>query len=164
MAKYSVGQKVIIVDDGKCYTTYYDWVSDNNLRMGADDVLRMLWSKYLDGMHNCCKEGTEVTVVACGTHKNYRGIVIYLCEDSCGNPVLIGEEGLKPVKEEPVTGLKWTDLKVGDVIRRKNKVLDGYRFAMVIVIDIYETGKHVKAGDDWLSDEDLARDWEKVEE
>lgn len=61
----------------------------------------------------------------------------------------------------PVT-LKWTDLKVGDVIRRK----DGNSTALVTQIDIEDkTGyeRHVSIGFEWFDDTKLA-DWEKVEE
>ena len=57
--------------------------------------------------------------------------------------------------------LKWTDLKIGDVIRCDDC------FRMVIGIDTYETNNHIFIGGwlggGWLSDGDL-EDWEKVEE
>ena len=54
--------------------------------------------------------------------------------------------------------LKWTDLKVGDV------VTNGITTAMVTQIDKDGSyGKHIYAGYDWLTDSDLA-EWEKVEE
>lgn len=61
--------------------------------------------------------------------------------------------------EEPQP-LKWTDLKVGDVIRKK--VADGYKTAMIVIIDTYSCSLHIYAGETWLGDEDLA-EWEKVE-
>lgn len=158
--KFSIGQEVIVVDESKCYSTYYDWVSDNKLCL-TDSKLRMLWVKYLEGC-NKCEKGTFLTIIACGTHNDDRDIVMYLCEDSFGDPVLISEDGLDILVERKA--LKWTDLKVGDVLRKKNKVLDGYRFAMVTVIDAYDTSKHIQVGFDWYSDEELAEDWEKVEE
>lgn len=61
--------------------------------------------------------------------------------------------------EEPQR-LKWTDLKIGDVIRRK--VADGYRMAIVSIIDTYSGIIHIHAGETWLGNADLAC-WEKVE-
>ena len=55
--------------------------------------------------------------------------------------------------------LKWTDLKVGDVIRKgKGRNLT----AMVTSIDAY-ADIHIYAGDYWYTDEEL-REWEKVEQ
>lgn len=52
--------------------------------------------------------------------------------------------------------LKWTDLKLGDVITR-----DKLKF-MVTGIDSEDNECHIFAGDVWLDDEELA-EWEKVE-
>ena len=54
--------------------------------------------------------------------------------------------------------LKWTDLKIGDVIT------NGRHTAMVTEIDKDCTyGMHIYAGYQWLKDDDL-EEWEKVEE
>lgn len=57
--------------------------------------------------------------------------------------------------EEPAK-LKWTDLKVGDVIR------EGRDTAMVIEI-ASEDNYHILAGSEWLNNKDL-EEWEKVNE
>lgn len=60
--------------------------------------------------------------------------------------------------------LKWTDLKIGDIVHKKN----GTKTRMVIAIDTSnepdEEGDilHICLSDWWISDEELA-DWEKVE-
>lgn len=67
------------------------------------------------------------------------------------------------VSEPEKKKLKWNDFKVGDVI--KKKLNDGYRFALVEIIDTdtyCETDLHVYAADEWLSKEELA-EWEKVD-
>lgn len=64
------------------------------------------------------------------------------------------------VSEPEEKKLKWTDLKLGDVIRKKYE--DGYRSATVIRIDTYSTEKHIGLGGDWLTDDEL-EEWEKVE-
>lgn len=154
MAKYSVGQKVKIIDDREIYTNYYNWITNNKLSMSNDNI-RELWSKYLATKENDCKNGTELTVVTTSCHEGCRYNVIYLCKDTEGNPVLINEEGLEPIKD-----LKWTDLKIGDVL--KNKV---YGFSTMITgIDKSDsTSTHVFIYGSWISDEQLAEQWEKVE-
>lgn len=71
------------------------------------------------------------------------------------------EEDLR-IKEEPSEKkLKWTDLKIKDVIRKKYE--NGYRSALVTRIDTYTTDKHIGISGEWLSDTELAEDWEKVD-
>lgn len=157
MAKFSVGQRVTVVDDSEVYSTYYDWVSDNKLRL-SNEKLRRLWVKYLEGC-NDCKEGTFLTIVACGTHVDDRDIVIYLCEDSFGNPVLIDEDGLAILVEKP--SLRWTDLKIGDVIRSK---VSGNQYMVTGKDDSENTTTHIYVGTSWRTDSELSDRWEKVEE
>lgn len=59
--------------------------------------------------------------------------------------------------EEHSNVLKWTDLKIGDVIRRK----DGLKEAMVTLIDKSDPVLHIGAGV-WIHDDEL-KQWEKVE-
>lgn len=55
--------------------------------------------------------------------------------------------------------LKWTDLKVGDIIRNNKE----HRTAMVVQIDEEDcTDYPILAGGEWLGDEDF-EDWVKVE-
>lgn len=58
----------------------------------------------------------------------------------------------EPEKKE----LKWTDLKVGDVIT------NGEITRMVVVVDSRGGGSHICAGDSWMSN-DYLKEWEKVE-
>ena len=61
------------------------------------------------------------------------------------------------VEEPKEPKLKWTDLKIGDVIRK------GHCERMVIGIDAFEDIRcHISIGT-WLDDNDL-EDWEKVED
>lgn len=157
MAKFSVGQRVTVVDDSEVYSTYYDWVSDNKLRL-SNEKLRRLWVKYLEGC-NDCETNTPLTVVACGTHVDDRDIVIYLCEDSFGNPVLISEDGLDILVEKP--SLRWTDLKIGDVI--KNKIHRNIQYMVIGIDDSENTTKHILTGYTWITNDDLNKNWDKVE-
>lgn len=157
---YIVGQKVRLVDEGKVYDTYYNWAIDNKLSM-SDDKVRTLWIRYLATEENNCKDGTELTIIATGCHGNDRCINMYLCEDLKGNPVLVCERGLTPVEEK--AGLKWTDLKIGDVLRKRLKSVNGYRIALVTCIDTYDTTGHIQLANEWYKDEDLDA-WEKVDD
>ena len=49
--------------------------------------------------------------------------------------------------------LKWTDLKIGDIIRKIHE--DGYRYAMVVKINTYSTEKHVGLAGELLTDQEL---------
>lgn len=60
------------------------------------------------------------------------------------------------VSEPEEKKLKWTDLKIGDVIRK------GIETYMVIGIEDNYNGTHILAGQGWLSDKEL-EEWEKVE-
>ena len=51
--------------------------------------------------------------------------------------------------------LKWTDLKVGDIIRR------GYGTRMVVGIDADSSDMHIYSGTAWLDDEEL-EEWEVI--
>ena len=52
-------------------------------------------------------------------------------------------------------GLQWTDLKIGDVIRKPGMT------RMITGINTYSNTDHIYAGSMWLDDEDLEA-WEKV--
>ena len=60
--------------------------------------------------------------------------------------------------EEPKS-LKWTDLKLGDIICSKSE----QKIRMIVGIDSFGSDNHICAGGWWVPDEDLA-DWEKVED
>ena len=62
------------------------------------------------------------------------------------------------VSEPEEKVLKWTDLKIGDVI--KNKQESEYR--MVVGLSPNHESEHVMVGDGWMTDEFL-ESWEKVE-
>lgn len=66
------------------------------------------------------------------------------------------------VSEPEEKKLKWTDLKIGDVIETKDKH-DRHCKAIVTRIDYNSaSGCHVFAGN-WISDETITEFWEKVE-
>lgn len=63
------------------------------------------------------------------------------------------------ISEPEEKKLKWTDLKLGDVVRK----IDGSKEALVVMIDKKDTVHHVNLGGWWKTDEQLG-EWEKVEE
>lgn len=56
--------------------------------------------------------------------------------------------------------LEWTDLKIGDIIRKIHE--NGYRYAMVVKINTYSTEKHIGLAGELLTDQEL-ESWEKME-
>ena len=160
MGRFSVGQKVRVVDSGKVYSTYYDWATDNKFSF-SDCKIRELWAKYLTTKNNSCKKGTELTIIATGCHGDDRCIDMYLCEDPKGNPVLICEQGLEQGLEPVEEGLKWTDLKIGDVIKQK---VHGYQLMVIGMDSSPDVSNHVYVAFDWIDDSELSDYWEKVEE
>ena len=77
-------------------------------------------------------------------------------EDCCDNKPAWDVTSEYRIKQE---GLKWTDLKVGDVIWKESHTCP----YMVIGMDYREESKsHILIGDTWLDDDDLNY-WEKVE-
>lgn len=94
------------------------------------------------------------------------GKTIQFLEDSTGNWLTVGKPKWSIntqycIKPE---GLKWTDLKIGDIVHEKNETVT----RMVTAIDTSNepvgggTILHIGLGDWWISDEEL-EDWEKVE-
>lgn len=64
------------------------------------------------------------------------------------------------VEEPEEKKLKWTDLKVGDIIRNNKEHIT----AMVVQIDVEDCTEYpILAGGEWLGDDDF-EDWEKVED
>ena len=61
---------------------------------------------------------------------------------------------------EEIIKLEWTDLKIGDIIRKVHE--DGYRYAMVVKINTYSTEKHIGLAGEFLTDQEL-ESWEKME-
>ena len=62
------------------------------------------------------------------------------------------------VSEPEEKKLKWTDLVIGDIIT------DGFNTAMVTHINsISDEEEHIYAGAWWISDKELANEWEKVD-
>ncbi len=60
-------------------------------------------------------------------------------------------------------GLKWTDLKIGDIVHRID-TSNTNEEAIVVAIDKNPaTGFHVMIANGWVADEHLSKDWGKVE-
>ncbi len=62
------------------------------------------------------------------------------------------------ISEPEEKKLNWSDLKIGDIIRKKNLT------SMVVGIDtMFNTHFHIFAGNNWIEDSEIESDWEKVE-
>lgn len=64
------------------------------------------------------------------------------------------------VSEPEEKKLKWTDLKIGDVIRYKESGVE----YLVTGLDKRDKRYHIYAANTWISDDSLERNWEKVGE
>lgn len=88
----------------------------------------------------------------------------YGWEDCCDNKPAWDIASQYRIKPE---GLKWTDLKIGDIVHSINTDTDTPDIdieAMIIAIDKDSaTGFHVMIANDWVTDECLAKNWKKVE-
>lgn len=130
----------------RCYTA----VNADQLKVGSKvivaDALAVLKAKVEETDGNCCG-------------KNVNQIESILNEEFCERFEVTGNifYALCYLVAEP-EGLKWTDLKIGDTIENENSLT-----CMVTAIDAKnKDGIHIYAGDLWLSDSELAEDWEKV--
>lgn len=83
-------------------------------------------------------------------------------EDCCDNRPVWDVTSKYRIKPE---GLKWTDLKIGDIVHRiDTDISDVDVEAMVVAIDKNPaTGFHVMIANEWTTDKRLAKCWEKVE-
>ena len=62
------------------------------------------------------------------------------------------------ISEPEEKKLKWTDLKIGDVIRHK---ISGVEYLITGFDKRQNKERHIGFADEWVSDNDLERNWEK---
>ena len=88
------------------------------------------------------------------------GKTIQYLEDSTGNWIVAGTPLWSPDTQYRIKPeLKWTDLKIGDIIQNERST----HYYMVIGIDMREDSKtHIYNGVCWLDNDDLEY-WKKVE-
>lgn len=121
-------------DKSRVYTT----LNANELKVGSKVIAESNLSALKESVLKCRLPKT-IKKVESSEDLEYR----FLCDDDFHYP-------LAYLVEEPKQ-LKWTDLKIGDVIT------DGKRFAMVTEIDTsHEDSLPVFAGNNWFSDAMLA--------
>lgn len=130
-------------DKSKIYTV----LNADELKLGSKvyvaDSLEALQS-YVEDNNNA-----QICTIKRIMEKCYRGrFCVYEYEYTFALAYLVSEPEEKK--------LKWTDLKIGDVIRK------GIETYMVIGIEDNYNGTHILAGQGWLSDKEL-EEWEKVE-
>ena len=85
--------------------------------------------------------------------------LVCINDDSCAHRFVTDERYLLAylVSEPEEKKLKWTDLKIGDVIRRDNMI------RMVTGFDTESDSYHILLSSGWLDDDNL-ENWEKVED
>ncbi len=85
--------------------------------------------------------------------------LVDLNDESCAHRFVTDDRYLLAylVSEPEEKKLKWTDLKIGDVIRRDNMI------RMVTGFDTESDSYHILLSSGWLDDDNL-ENWEKVED
>lgn len=139
-------------DKSKVYTA----LNADELKVGS----KVIVADTLDDLKSRVRESDT---------SNWSGRLLSVCTEDHQHRFQFKDENnysLAYLVDEP-EGLKWTDLKVGDVIRLNvvdRDTLRGYTIErMITEIDGHETDAcHIRAGIDWLTDEEL-KYWEKVE-
>lgn len=126
----------------------YTAVNADELKVGS----RCIFANNLDSLKCKVEEGTEIRPI------------VQILENSYERRFKTNFTGSYPLAyfvSEP-NSLKWTDLKVGDIIVTRRRVIE------VDKSDI--TRMHIKMDtidssvfDEWITDEDLACNWEKEE-
>jgi len=80
MSKFKIGDRVVVVNEGKGYTTY-------------DTIFKHLGFRNIV-WNDCIREGQVATVFGLAKHLN-TGEELIAIEDSQGNQALIGRDGLR---------------------------------------------------------------------
>lgn len=149
--KFNKGDKVKVTSTGGVYTTYLSWLCENKTHI-AKQLPHWVYGRSMTKD----KLDDEWKVIYSSEHLDVRNTLVFI--DNGKEAYLTGEKSLVLCPEEK--RLKWTDLKVGDVIT------DGETECMVISIDkspdaIFRICVITKRGNDWFDDKDL-EDWKKV--
>lgn len=127
----------------------YTAVNADELKIGS----RCIFANNLDSLKCKVEEGTDVRPITQILDDSYERRFNTNCTGSYPLAYFVSEPN----------SLKWTDLKVGDIIVTRRRVIE------VDKRDI--TRMHVKTNsiindsvfDEWITDEDLASNWEKEE-
>lgn len=131
-------------DKSRVYTA----LNADELKVGS----RVIVADTLSGLKQAVEEETIRTLKSVSGEN-------YGCRFLASNGVGYFLAYLVSEPEPKEKKLKWTDLKIGDVIR--SKTYD--REYMVIGIDRHSNNDHICTSLIWITDEALADEWEKVE-
>ena len=129
-------------DKSKVYTA----LNADELKVGSEVICASCLANLKEYVADYFNEGIKNTC-----------IITSILDDTYGNRFEIGERHsplVYLIKEPEENKLKWTDLKVGDIIKNSSTE------RMITIID-YEDGLHIFAGY-WIDNEELEK-WEKVE-
>jgi hypothetical protein len=132
-------------DIERCYSA----INADELKIGSKVILAdNLWDlKTRVSEENCITILTEINQsynferFVDDSHKSY--VLAYLVE----------------LPKEKV--LKWTDLKIGDIIRQKDDARKNISFMVLGIDDDKETESHILVHPYWINDKELMN-WEKV--
>ena len=126
----------------------YTAVNADELKVGS----RCIFANNLDSLKCKVEEGTDIRPIVQILDNSYERRFNTNCTGSYPLAYFVSEPN----------SLKWTDLKVGDIIVTRRRVME------VDKSDI--TRMHIKMNtidssvfDEWITDEDLASNWEKEE-
>ena len=89
MAKFKVGDKVMVVDDGKRYDTFTEWFAVHREHLKTEWLVKY---RYND---DDIITGDICTVLYCAPHIKNTSAMLYLIEHSDGCVYLIGEAGIE---------------------------------------------------------------------
>lgn len=144
--RFKKGDKVRVTGTNGVFARYLQWLCENKKDV-ADKLPHWVYDRHMtdDKLYD------EWTVIHSSSHLDTNKILVFI--DNGKESYIIDEDYLALNTEK----LNWEDLKVGDVIRKK----DGKEVRMVTGIYYDEADCHVYIGF-WLSDVEL-KDWEKVE-
>lgn len=149
MAIFKKGDKVKIENVGGVYTTYIQWIVDKAYNGFSDsEDVRGVLPHYTYGRRPSKGVEGEWTVITVGEHKEVPETVVLI--DNGKEAYMFDSKYLIPAEDF----LKWTDLKIGDCIRKSQKLKD--TIYMVTGIDCSkDTERHILAGNTWLFDEEI---------
>ena len=95
--RFEVGQKVIVSDVGKLYTTYDDWVYKNERYYLRRYILD---SEKIDFFNETSILDRTYTVVKGAPHESHKDYLYLIKAQDNERLLLIVERGLEPVKKE----------------------------------------------------------------
>lgn len=134
-------------DKSKVYTA----LNADELKVGSKVMTSNNLNDLMYMVVNDVSAGLTLRDIKSESNQNRFEIINEYKEVSCWNLAYL-------ISEPEEKKLKWTDLKVGDVIKKKDRI------CIVTLIESDDAEYHILAGGvTWLSDNEL-KEWKKVED